>query len=179
MAVSDGDTVTVVKDMGLVTTVFDERTLSGLAGHLAIGHRTPDALVPPPGEKEARTPLTGARWRRYPISCTGRTGCSPVACIPPTALKEALASTRWACDRSRLPAKPRLAQPTGAGPDPASPAPPGMARLAADRVRAGPARRSAQSSPARPGQPGKPGGGRGHGNNDGLRRTQGALAPGG
>jgi amidophosphoribosyltransferase len=38
MAVSDGDTVTVVKDMGLVSTVFDERTLSGLPGHLAIGH---------------------------------------------------------------------------------------------------------------------------------------------
>ena len=30
--------ITVVKDMGLVTTVFDERTLSGLRGHLAIGH---------------------------------------------------------------------------------------------------------------------------------------------
>jgi amidophosphoribosyltransferase len=38
MAVSDGQSVTVVKDMGLVTTVFDERTLSGLPGHLAIGH---------------------------------------------------------------------------------------------------------------------------------------------
>ena len=38
MAVGDGDTVTVVKDMGLVATVFDERTLSGLEGHLAIGH---------------------------------------------------------------------------------------------------------------------------------------------
>ena len=38
MAVSDGDTVTVVKDMGLVATVFDERKLSGLHGHLAIGH---------------------------------------------------------------------------------------------------------------------------------------------
>ena len=38
MAVSDGETITVVKDMGLVTTVFDERTLSGLPGHLAIGH---------------------------------------------------------------------------------------------------------------------------------------------
>ncbi|MGH9093135.1 MAG: amidophosphoribosyltransferase, partial [Acidimicrobiales bacterium] len=38
MAVSDGETMTVVKDMGLVTTVFDERTLSGLSGHLAIGH---------------------------------------------------------------------------------------------------------------------------------------------
>ena len=38
MAVSDGESITVVKEMGLVTTVFDERTLSGLHGHLAIGH---------------------------------------------------------------------------------------------------------------------------------------------
>jgi amidophosphoribosyltransferase len=38
MAVSDGETVMVVKDMGLVATVFDERTLSALEGHLAIGH---------------------------------------------------------------------------------------------------------------------------------------------
>jgi amidophosphoribosyltransferase len=38
MAVSDGETITVVKDMGLVSTVFDERTLSGLQGYLAIGH---------------------------------------------------------------------------------------------------------------------------------------------
>jgi amidophosphoribosyltransferase len=38
MAVGDGETITVVKDMGLVTTVFDERTLSGLPGHLAMGH---------------------------------------------------------------------------------------------------------------------------------------------
>jgi amidophosphoribosyltransferase len=38
MAVSDGETVTVVKDMGLVTSVFDARTLSSLQGHLALGH---------------------------------------------------------------------------------------------------------------------------------------------
>jgi amidophosphoribosyltransferase len=38
MAVSDGRTITVVKDMGLVTRVFDERSLSGLSGHLAMGH---------------------------------------------------------------------------------------------------------------------------------------------
>ncbi len=38
IAVSDGRTITVVKDMGLVTAVFDERTLSALPGHLAIGH---------------------------------------------------------------------------------------------------------------------------------------------
>jgi amidophosphoribosyltransferase len=38
MAVSDGDTLTVVKDQGLVASVFDDRTLAGLHGHLAIGH---------------------------------------------------------------------------------------------------------------------------------------------
>jgi amidophosphoribosyltransferase len=38
MAVSDHDTVTVVKDQGLVASVFDERTLAGLGGDLAIGH---------------------------------------------------------------------------------------------------------------------------------------------
>jgi amidophosphoribosyltransferase len=38
MAVSDGAAVTVVKDQGLVASVFDERTLAGLFGHLAIGH---------------------------------------------------------------------------------------------------------------------------------------------
>jgi amidophosphoribosyltransferase len=38
MAVSDGDTITVVKDMGLVSNVFDPRTLAPLQGHLAVGH---------------------------------------------------------------------------------------------------------------------------------------------
>src|SRR5207302_5873454 len=38
LAVSDGDTITVVKDMGLVTSAFDSRTLAPLQGHLAIGH---------------------------------------------------------------------------------------------------------------------------------------------
>ena len=38
MAVSDGDDVMVVKDMGLVAHVFDDRTLAPLVGHLAIGH---------------------------------------------------------------------------------------------------------------------------------------------
>jgi amidophosphoribosyltransferase len=38
MAVSDGESVTVFKDMGLVASVFDERTLVALAGSLAIGH---------------------------------------------------------------------------------------------------------------------------------------------
>lgn len=38
MAVSDGETMTVVKDMGLVSNAFDDRTLAALTGHLAIGH---------------------------------------------------------------------------------------------------------------------------------------------
>jgi amidophosphoribosyltransferase len=38
MATSDGHGVVVVKDMGLVTNVFNEYKLAGLEGHLAIGH---------------------------------------------------------------------------------------------------------------------------------------------
>src|SRR5919202_6156164 len=38
MAVSDGEHIFVVKDMGLVTNAFDERKLAPLQGHLAIGH---------------------------------------------------------------------------------------------------------------------------------------------
>ena len=38
MAVSDGQQLTVVKDQGLVSNAFDDRTLLTLHGHLAIGH---------------------------------------------------------------------------------------------------------------------------------------------
>lgn len=38
IAVSDGDNLTVYKDLGLVAQVFDESTLAGLAGSIAIGH---------------------------------------------------------------------------------------------------------------------------------------------
>jgi amidophosphoribosyltransferase len=38
MAVSDGEAIMVVKNMGLVTTVFDERTIASLPGDLAMGH---------------------------------------------------------------------------------------------------------------------------------------------
>ena len=38
IAVSDGDTITVYKDLGLVAQVFNERTLAGLTGNIAIGH---------------------------------------------------------------------------------------------------------------------------------------------
>jgi amidophosphoribosyltransferase len=38
IAVSDGATLVVYKDLGLVAQVFDEPTLSSLKGHIAIGH---------------------------------------------------------------------------------------------------------------------------------------------
>jgi amidophosphoribosyltransferase len=38
MAVSDGTELITVKDNGLVASVFDDRVLNGLPGHLAIGH---------------------------------------------------------------------------------------------------------------------------------------------
>ena len=38
MAVGDGGTIVVDKDMGLVTNVFNDRRLAPLQGHLAVGH---------------------------------------------------------------------------------------------------------------------------------------------
>ena len=38
MAVSDGEDIYFLKDMGLVTNVFNERNMAPLEGHLAIGH---------------------------------------------------------------------------------------------------------------------------------------------
>lgn len=38
IAVGDGRTVTVAKDLGLVTQVFDDASLAALQGHIAIGH---------------------------------------------------------------------------------------------------------------------------------------------
>src|SRR6516164_7645231 len=38
MAVSDGNEIVVVKDMGLVTNVFNDYKLAGLDGHIAAGH---------------------------------------------------------------------------------------------------------------------------------------------
>ncbi len=38
IAVADDHHITVVKDLGLVAQVFDEQTLAGLDGHIAVGH---------------------------------------------------------------------------------------------------------------------------------------------
>ncbi|PXY32687.1 amidophosphoribosyltransferase [Prauserella muralis] len=38
ISVSDGNQIVVFKDLGLVSQVFDEQTLSSLQGHVAVGH---------------------------------------------------------------------------------------------------------------------------------------------
>src|SRR6202008_3425618 len=38
ISVSDGRQIVVFKDLGLVSQVFDEQTLSSLRGHVAVGH---------------------------------------------------------------------------------------------------------------------------------------------
>ena len=38
IATSNGQQILVYKDMGLVSQVFDERSLSTLRGHMAVGH---------------------------------------------------------------------------------------------------------------------------------------------
>src|SRR6185312_1663717 len=38
IAVADGSQIVVFKDLGLVSQVFDEQTLSSLGGHIAVGH---------------------------------------------------------------------------------------------------------------------------------------------
>ena len=38
IAVSNGQTILVYKDMGLVSQVFDEKSLSTLNGHMGVGH---------------------------------------------------------------------------------------------------------------------------------------------
>jgi amidophosphoribosyltransferase len=38
IAVSDGSSIVVFKDLGLVSQVFDEATLATLSGHIAVGH---------------------------------------------------------------------------------------------------------------------------------------------
>mgnify|MGYP002065465775 CR=1 FL=1 len=42
ISVSDGDNLTVYKDMGLVAQVFDETILAGLPGEFRVGHRAVD-----------------------------------------------------------------------------------------------------------------------------------------
>ncbi len=62
MAVSDGETITVVKDMGLVSNVFDERTLAALdrppghRPHPLLDHRLEHLAQRPAGLPRRRPP---------------------------------------------------------------------------------------------------------------------------
>jgi amidophosphoribosyltransferase len=67
IAVSDGQSVRMHKDMGLVSQVFNEEILAALPGHMAIGH--------------TRYSTTGSSVRRnaQPVSCTTLVGDIAVA----------------------------------------------------------------------------------------------------
>ena len=67
IAVSDGEWIKVHKDMGLVTQVFSEEVLSGLAGGIAVGH--------------TRYSTTGSSVPRnvQPLRCDGHSGCIALA----------------------------------------------------------------------------------------------------
>lgn len=67
IAVSDGETISVHKEMGLVTQVFTEKALTGLRGHIAIGH--------------TRYSTTGSSVLRnaQPLHCCLHTGTVAVA----------------------------------------------------------------------------------------------------
>jgi amidophosphoribosyltransferase len=63
MAVSDGRQVVVFKDLGLVSQVFDEQTLTSLRGHLAVGHTRYSTTGSPTWENAQptfRTTATGS-----------------------------------------------------------------------------------------------------------------------
>ena len=71
IAVGDGATVMVSKDLGLVTQVFDEASLAALEGFVAVGHarysrsstRTPCAPISSTRACSS-VPAPTARWRR-------------------------------------------------------------------------------------------------------------------
>ena len=92
MAVSSGDDITVVKDMGLVATVFDDRTLQSLAR--PPGHR-PHPLL------DLRLVATGAT--PSPSSATPRPASSPSATTATWSTPRPW-PTRPGCCRARSPA---------------------------------------------------------------------------
>ena len=118
IAVSDGQTITVVKDMGLVTQVFDERRLAPLDGHLAIGHvRYSTTGSSTLAQRPARLPLgrrrrLRARPQRQPhqhrASSPSSSGCSR-ACCPADSrprLHHRLRARRRAHRRTSTPTSP-------------------------------------------------------------------------
>ena len=65
MAVSDGEHILVFKELGLVSQVFDEATLSTLRATSASGTTATPRPAPPPGRTPSRRsrPTASARWR--------------------------------------------------------------------------------------------------------------------
>ncbi len=105
MAVSDGDDVTVVKDQGLVASVFDDRTLAGLDGHLAIGplpllhHRLVHLAQRPAGLPGRGDPALRPRPQRQPHQHRGagrrRPGCCPAPSPATPTSSRSSSATSW------------------------------------------------------------------------------------
>ena len=116
MAVSDGADVTVVKDKGLVATVFDDRTLAGLDGHLAIGHSRYSTTG---SSHLAQRPAGLPRRRRPPASPSATTATSPTprrwpprrACCPGTVTSDSDLVAELHRQRARPPARGRERRP--------------------------------------------------------------------
>ena len=70
IAVSDGDTITVVKDMGLVSNVFDDRTLAALQGHLGIG-QTRYSTTGSSSWRNAQPVYRGSELREFALGHNG------------------------------------------------------------------------------------------------------------
>ncbi len=71
IAVSDGSTIVVYKDLGLVAQVFDERTLASLRGHLAVGHTRYSTTGAPTWENSQPTFRTTARGTGIALAHNG------------------------------------------------------------------------------------------------------------
>ena len=89
MAVSDGDDLTVVKDMGLVSNVFDDRTLAaarrppGHRPHPLLDHRVEHVAERPAGLPRRRR-RTSSRWATTATWSTPRSWPPRPACCPGT-----------------------------------------------------------------------------------------------
>ena len=72
IAVSDGERTTAVRDMGLVSQVFDEARLAALeAGHIALGHVRYSTTGSASGERPARSSTAaGVRTSPSPTTAT-------------------------------------------------------------------------------------------------------------
>jgi len=81
IAVSDGSSVVVYKDLGLVSQVFDEATLNTLQGHIAVGHTrysTTGSTNWENAQPSFRTTRAGTGWR----SATTATWSTPPTSPP-------------------------------------------------------------------------------------------------